>query len=72
MLEKKQKFNLSTTINYSVPERRLVTLKIYDILGKEVETLFQGDSNAGQFQVIFNAKNMAAQFIITGSGQLIW
>jgi len=32
-------FNPTTTINYQIPKPGIVTLKVYDILGREVETL---------------------------------
>ncbi|MEJ5306658.1 MAG: tetratricopeptide repeat protein, partial [Ignavibacteria bacterium] len=40
-------FNPSTVINYQLPERNLVTIKVYDILGKEVATLVNEYQDAG-------------------------
>ena len=48
-------FNPSTTIHFSIPERGFVTLKVYNILGQEVATLFSGFRNAGVYKVNFNA-----------------
>ena len=48
-------FNPSTVITYSLPEPGNVTLKIYDILGKEITTLVSGNIPAGQHTVHFNA-----------------
>jgi len=53
-------FNPSTIIRYSIPRNSPVTLKIYNILGQEVETLFQGTQNAGFYQVEFNGANLAS------------
>ena len=51
-------FNPSTTINYSVPKADLVTIKIYDILGREVVTLVNQQKNPGNYEVQFNANNL--------------
>jgi len=48
-------FNPSTTIKYSLPENSFVTVKIFDMLGKEVRTLVNQDQNAGHHTVIWNA-----------------
>jgi hypothetical protein len=40
-------FNPSTTISFTVPERSQVTLKIYDVLGKEVATLLNNETITG-------------------------
>jgi nitrous oxidase accessory protein NosD len=48
-------FNASTVIRYSLPEPSDVIIEIYDILGRKVETLVQGEQQAGYHQVIWNA-----------------
>jgi hypothetical protein len=50
-------FNPSTTINYSLPESGLITIKIYDLLGREVETLVNEEKSAGNYSVQFSANN---------------
>jgi len=50
-------FNPSTVISYDLPFSSLVTLKVYDLLGREVETLVGYRQNAGSHSVTFNAGN---------------
>ena len=51
-------FNPSTFIGYQLPASDFVTLKIYNILGKEIETLVSGHQNAGNHFVQFNASKL--------------
>ena len=53
-------FNPSTTIRYSIPKQSNVTIKIYNILGKEIETLVNKDKPAGTYQVQFNASSLTS------------
>ena len=53
-------FNPSTTINYYVAKAGLVTIKVYDILGREVATLVNEQKNAGSYNVLFNAATLAS------------
>ena len=50
-------FNPSTTIKYSVQNAKNISLKVYDVLGKEVETLVNEEKPAGNYEVEFNAAN---------------
>ena len=52
-------FNPSTEINYSIPHSGNVTLKVYDLLGREVAVLVNGYKNKGNYSVNFNAKSHA-------------
>ncbi len=49
-------FNPITTISYSIEEDNLVTIKIYDVLGREVATLVNEYKPAGSYEIEFNAK----------------
>lgn len=51
-------FNPSTKINYSIPERSNVSLKVFDLLGSEVEELVKGEIEAGTYYITFNASNL--------------
>jgi plastocyanin len=51
-------FNPSTVINYQLPVSGNVTLKVYDILGKEVATLVDEYHPAGNYDVEFNAAEL--------------
>ncbi|MBE7475906.1 MAG: T9SS type A sorting domain-containing protein [Ignavibacteriota bacterium] len=53
-------FNPSTTIKYSIPNGDNVSLKIFDILGREVEVLVDEYKNAGTYSVEFNASRFAS------------
>jgi hypothetical protein len=48
-------FNLSTKLTYSLPNNNFVILKIYDILGREVQTLFNEYLSSGEYFVDFDA-----------------
>ncbi len=50
-------FNAGTVINYSVPGTRQVQLKIFDILGNEVENLVDEVKPAGTYEITWNAAN---------------
>ena len=53
-------FNPSTTINYSLPKSGFVTIKVYNILGKEVATLVNGQLPAGNYRAIFDGNDNAS------------
>jgi hypothetical protein len=53
-------FNPSTTIRFSLPKSGYVTLKVYDLLGRQVETLVDGERTAGTYSVEWTPKNLAS------------
>lgn len=53
-------FNPSTMIQYSIPEAQNVELKVYDLLGREVQTLVNTVQNPGSYNVMFNAQNLSS------------
>jgi len=53
-------FNPSTVIKYQIPESGYVTLKVFDLLGKEVATLVNGEQELGMHTVNFDAKDLTS------------
>ncbi|MDP3149133.1 MAG: T9SS type A sorting domain-containing protein, partial [Ignavibacteria bacterium] len=53
-------FNPATTITYQLPKSGSVTLKIYDMLGKEVRTLVNEQKEMGRYTVQFDASSLAS------------
>jgi hypothetical protein len=53
-------FNPSTKISYSIKEEGFVTLKVYDVLGKEVITLVNKEQAAGNYEVTFDASKLSS------------
>ena len=50
-------FNPSTSIQYAVGSRQLVTLKVYDILGSEKATLVNEEKEPGNYRAEFNTRD---------------
>lgn len=58
-------FNPSTTIAFGIPQTEKVTLEVFDILGRKVATLLNGENKtAGRYTVNFNASNLASGMYI--------
>jgi photosystem II stability/assembly factor-like uncharacterized protein len=53
-------FNPSTVISYSLNKSGNVSLKIFDLLGKEVMTLVDKKQNAGNYKISFDGKNLSS------------
>ncbi|MEO0216540.1 MAG: T9SS type A sorting domain-containing protein [candidate division WOR-3 bacterium] len=53
-------FNSITRFSYQLPENVFVTLKIYDVMGKEIATLVNEHQNAGEYSVEFDAANLSS------------
>jgi hypothetical protein len=51
-------FNPTTTITFSIPQREHVTLAVFDVLGREVATLVDGELNPGGHSVVFDAASL--------------
>jgi hypothetical protein len=60
-------FNPSTMINYSIPNSSLVSIVIYDLLGREVKTLINTEQNAGNYQVLWNGDNNYGSKVSSGT-----
>jgi hypothetical protein len=53
-------FNPSTTIKFSMPQASDVTLRVYDVLGREVATLVNGVKPMGTYEVTWKAHSVAS------------
>jgi len=53
-------FNPSTRISFTVPEPSEITLKVYNLLGAEIQTLAQGIYSAGAYKKSWDASNVSA------------
>jgi len=53
-------FNPTTTIEYSIPKDANVSIKIFDVLGKEVATLVNEQRSAGTYIINWNASNFSS------------
>jgi hypothetical protein len=53
-------FNPTTTIRYALPARSHVSMKIFDLLGREIVTLVDEEIPAGMYNVQFNASTLSS------------
>jgi len=53
-------FNPSTKISYSIAQRSRVSLKIYDIMGREIETLIDKEQEKGVYEINYTPKNLSS------------
>jgi len=51
-------FNPITKINFSIPNSGIIQIKIYDILGKEIKTILNEFTQAGNYEVEFDGSNL--------------
>ena len=60
-------FNPSTIISYALPKASHVTIKIYDMLGREIKTLVNSEQNAGILNIQWNGNNNFGTKVSTGA-----
>ncbi len=51
-------FNSSTIINYSIPNKSLVTLRIFNSLGQNIKTLINETKEEGEYKIKFDARDL--------------
>jgi len=51
-------FNPTTSIRFAIPEAGITTLKVYDILGREVATLVSEEKSVGTYELTWYAENL--------------
>ena len=59
-------FNPSTKIRYKIKDSRFVTLKVYDILGKEIVTLVNEKQSPGEYEVPFSINQFSGYQLPSG------
>ncbi|MBX2976282.1 MAG: T9SS type A sorting domain-containing protein [Ignavibacteriaceae bacterium] len=52
-------FNSTTRIEFLIPQRSFVTLKVYDILGRLVKTLIDQEKDSGHYSIGFNSEGLS-------------
>ena len=61
-------FNPTTTINFTLPLNKKITLKVYDMLGKEVKTLIDNTTlQKGNHKVIWDGTNNFGSKVASGN-----
>jgi len=60
-------FNPSTIISYTLPKQSMVTIKIYDILGREVKTLLNSEQAPGVYKIEWNGTNNVGNRVAAGT-----
>ncbi len=53
-------FNPNTSITYRIPETSLVSIKVYDLIGREVAVLVNEVKQSGSYQINFGSENLAS------------
>jgi hypothetical protein len=56
--------NPTTTISYDLPEAQEISLQVFDVTGRLVETLYNGYKEAGHWDVTWNAGNQTSGIYI--------
>lgn len=59
-------FNPTTVIKFSIPNSQFVTLKVYDMLGREIRTLLNAEKTAGTYSIDWNAEDNLGLKVASG------
>jgi hypothetical protein len=60
-------FNPNTTVRFSVPKEGYVTIKVYDMIGQEITTLYSGNAQRGTYIINWNGKHSNGNQVSSGS-----
>jgi hypothetical protein len=60
-------FNPTTAIQFALPQAAKVSIKIYNMLGQEIKTLYSGDRGAGTYTVQWNGDNNFGRSVASGT-----
>jgi hypothetical protein len=66
-------FNPTTKLRYSIPKTSKVSIKVYDILGNEIETLIKEEKPVGTYEITWYAGNLPSgiYFYILQAGEFV-
>lgn len=66
-------FNPRTTIAYKLPKNGIVSIKVYDVTGREVATIVNENKPAGSYQAVFNGDNFSSgvYFYVLRAGDFV-
>ena len=53
-------FNGETIVKYTIPKKSYITIGVYDITGRLIDNLFDGEKNPGNFEVKWNSNDIAS------------
>jgi para-nitrobenzyl esterase len=53
-------FNPTTIIRFEIPRESIVTIKLYDLLGREIKTLVNEEKTAGSYSYIFDGSSLSS------------
>ena len=53
-------FNPTTRIQYLLPTTSIVSLKVYDLLGREIQTLINNETSPGKYEITFDGSKLAS------------
>ncbi len=59
-------FNPETTIEFSLPVQSKVMVEVFDVLGRRIQTLFDGMKDSGTYQVSWNGKDESGSEVSSG------
>ena len=60
-------FNPATLLKFSVPKDEFVTIKVYDMIGQEITTLFSGNVKAGIYSLTWDGLDHNGKRVSSGS-----